>query len=240
MADNTTILMDASASVDSISATSTLSSTAVGHHSRKHERLVGTAGNDKLIGTDGNDTIFGGKGDDTILGGGGSDKIFGGEGNDRIVGDGSPKGSSAVQGTDLLQGGAGNDTIFGGKGRDILLGGTGNDVLVGGKGNDLLEGGQGDDTLFGIVGSNVMIGGQGSDIYVLNHGADHDIIKGFKGSEGDKLSLSDNVTFDKLTFTQIGRNTSIKSGSDDIALLIGVKPNQITAADFVAKPALPQ
>ena len=52
--------------------------------SRRHDTIIGGAGDDKLKGGHGDDTIDGGDGDDWIDGGPGDDTIDGGSGNDYI------------------------------------------------------------------------------------------------------------------------------------------------------------
>ena len=61
-----------------------------------------------------------------------------------------------------------------------LVGMAGGEVLKGGFNHDTLAGGRGDDTLQG---------GAGSDVFVYASGDGADTISGFKGSEGDKISL---------------------------------------------------
>lgn len=175
---------------------------------------TGTPGNDNLGGSGGNDTIGGGGGNDTIGGGGGNDVITGDDGNDQ------------------LDGGDGNDLLRGGAANDQLLGLGGNDRLSGGDGNDRLEGGDGNDRLFGGKGSDRLRGGRGRDIFALERGPGRDRIEDFR-DRIDRLGLTPGLRFRRLELEQKGRNTLISVGNDDLALLVGVRAAQITAADFV-------
>lgn len=162
--------------------------------------------------------------DDIIEGGDDNDNINGLGGNDNLSGD---------EGNDTLNGGAGNDTLKGGAAKDKLLGLGGNDVLSGGDGNDNLEGGAGKDKLFGGRGSDTLNGGKGRDIFVLEKGKGRDRIEDFQNSI-DRLGLTPGLRFRKLDIEQKRGNTLISQGKDDLALLVGIRANQITAADFVS------
>lgn len=129
---------------------------------------------------------------------------------------------TGTQGDDVLNGGAGNDRLIGNDGNDVLVGGTGNDFLDGGAGSDRLSGGPGNDTL---------IGGAGSDVFVLERGKGRDLIRDFQDQQ-DKLELGRGMSFSDLKLTRSGRNTIVSIGQDQLAILVGVKVNQITAADF--------
>ena len=113
-------------------------------------------------------------------------------------------------------------------------GGKGNDKLDGGKGNDKLDGSDGDDYLDGGKGNNILTGGKGKNTFVLNRGTGFDTIKDFKvGEDHLKLShLGSGTGFQDLTFTQKGSDTLINSGSDQLAVLKGIRTDQITASDF--------
>lgn len=167
-----------------------------------------------VTGTPDNDNLNGGTGNDTIGGGGGNDVITGEDGDDILNGD---------AGNDLLRGGSANDQLNGLGGNDRLSGGDGNDILNGGGGNDRLLGGKGSDRLRG---------GKGRDIFALERGPGRDRIEDFR-DRVDRLGLTPGLRFRQLTIEQKGRNTLIRVGSDDLALLVGVRAAQITAADFV-------
>jgi Ca2+-binding RTX toxin-like protein len=159
----------------------------------------------------------------TINGGDGKDDLTGTNRDDLINGNG---------GNDRLYGGLGNDKLVGGLGDDLLEGGSGNDYLYGNEGNDRLWGGAGDDRLIGGSGINWLTGGAGSDRFVLGAGAGFDIITDFSLSSGDRLSLSDSLSFSDLTITGIGQNTLIRSGSDELAFLSNVSASSITQSAF--------
>lgn len=129
----------------------------------------------------------------------------------------------------------GNDILTGTDNNDVLAGGGGNDVLKGGDGRDRLLGGNGQDVLWGGTGNNVLIGGKGQDIFVLEPGAGRSVIQDFRDRQ-DKLGLLPGMNFRNLDIEQRGNRTIISMGNDVLAILRGVKENQITAADFTRVP----
>jgi Ca2+-binding RTX toxin-like protein len=131
----------------------------------------------------------------------------------------------------VLRGTNQKDRLEGKSGNDRLLGLKGNDVLVGSGGQDKLFGGDGQDKLFGGVGADRLIGGNGRDIFALEKGNGRDIIQDFQ-QQNDRLGLTQGVRFGQLGISQQGQNTLIRIGNDPLALLIGVRSDQITAADF--------
>lgn len=159
-----------------------------------------------ITGEDANDRLIGTDRDDLIKGNGGNDRLFGGLGNDKLVG---------------------------GFGDDLLEGGVGNDELYGNEGNDRLRGGDGDDRLIGGSGFNTLTGGTGADVFVLTVGAGFDTITDFRFGTGDRLSLSEGLSFSDLTITGVGRNTVISFGNDELALLRNVGAASLTEAVFV-------
>lgn len=159
-------------------------------------------------------TIEGEAGDDNLTGTNRDDLIDGKAGDDRLFG------------------ATGNDQLIGGLGHDSLSGGAGNDYLFGNEGNDRLRGGAGDDRLVGGAGSNVLTGGKGADIFVLAPGAGFDTITDFNPSSGDRLRLSDGLSFSHLTITEVGRNTLISFGTDELALLRTIAAVSITESVF--------
>jgi Ca2+-binding RTX toxin-like protein len=151
---------------------------------------------------------------DDLIGTAGNDVITGLAGNDRLTG---------LTGNDQLVGDLGADTLDGNENDDRLLGGIGNDQLHGGSGNDRLDGGKGRDTL---------LGGSDRDLFVLRRRDGRDTIRDFRDRQ-DRLVLSGGLRFKNLTIRQLGRNTSISAGGEALAILVGVRSAQITAADFV-------
>lgn len=128
---------------------------------------------------------------------------------------------------------AGDDTLLGDERNNLLVGLEGNDLLSGEAGNDTLEGGRGSDRLYSGPGSDRLKGGRGRDLFVLEKGAGRDIIQDFS-DRVDRLGLADGLKFRRLTITQKGQNTLISFRQDPLALLIGVRARQLTAADFTA------
>jgi hypothetical protein len=177
----------------------------------RDNQLRGTNQDDVILGLGGNDTLIGRQGNDTLRGGKGNDRLDGGAGND------------------LLIGGVGDDTLIGGQGNDTLRGGSGNDRLVATAGNNLLEGGRGQDTL---------IGGQGVDVFVIGESVGFSEIRRFQTRLpnrpiSDKIALLDNLRFRNLTLREQRGATWIGVGNNPIAVLLNVKPNQLSAADFI-------
>jgi Ca2+-binding RTX toxin-like protein len=170
--------------------------------------------------TGGNDNLGGGSQNDNLNGGGGNDDLSGNGGNDR------------------LNGGPGNDILRGGEGNDTLLGLGGNDTLLGEAGNDTLNGGLGKDRLFGGLNSDSLTGGQGHDRFALERGPGRDRILDFQNGL-DRLGLTPGLRFRNLSILPRGRNTLIRAGGDPLALILDVRANQITAADFVKISAPP-
>lgn len=175
--------------------------------------LVGTPNNDVLAGAGGDDIIRGLAGNDRIKGFGGSDRLIGGGGNDRLVG------------------GDDDDILRGGGGRDRLIGNAGNDTLIGNGGNDVLKGGTGEDILRGARGDDKLIGGAGDDIFVLKKGQGTDFIRDFKSGE-DRIQLQGSLGFGDLSFQKQGNKTLILADGEELALLRGIQPNQLSQADF--------
>lgn len=160
----------------------------------------------------------------TLNGEAGDDELTGTKRDDLITGN---------EGDDRLYGRQGNDRLTGGLGDDLLTGGAGNDELYGNEGNDRLNGGNGDDRLVGGTGFNILTGGAGADVFVLAAGSGFDTITDFRFGSGDRLSLSGGLAFSDLTFTELGRNTRISYGSDELALLRNITAASISEAVFV-------
>jgi large repetitive protein len=150
----------------------------------------------------------------------------------------APSGSPGAPGTPGTPGisvtptkAVGNDaTIRGTEGRDRLTGTSKNETLIGGGSNDFLKGGSGNDKLFGGVGNDQLLGGKGKDIFVLEKGKGFDTIKDFENGL-DHLAVP-GVKLKKLGISQKGRDTVISFGKDELAVLVGIQPNQITPKDF--------
>lgn len=162
-------------------------------------------------------------------------------GNDIPAGNSPP--AKPTAGNDILTGNkidetidgqAGDDLISGLDGNDLLLGSDGNDTLNGGNGNDQLQGGNGNDLLYGGTGSDRLWGDSGKDCFVLERGLGRDTIYDFR-DRIDRIGLQPGLRFNQLIITQQGKNILIstgKKGNDPLALLIGVRIDQISSQDF--------
>jgi Ca2+-binding RTX toxin-like protein len=185
--------------------------------------LFGDRGNDFVEGNDGNDFLSGNMGNDFLDGGLGDDVVHGGQDDDRLRGD---------DGKDTLLGDLGNDCIQGNLGDDRLLGNQGDDKLWGNAGNDSLWGGQGNDILLGGIGEDVLFGNWGNDIFVLVMGEGIDRIMDF--GVGDRLGLSNGLSYTQLTLSQNGGNTIISRNNQVLAILEGVASETVQESRFVS------
>jgi Ca2+-binding RTX toxin-like protein len=176
--------------------------------------LTGTSGADAISGLDGADILRGRNGDDILDGGDGADALFGDAGDD------------------VLRGGLKNDALDGGQGNDMLFGGEGGDALTGGAGNDTLSGGS---------GSDVLAGGSGDDVFVFDRSGGSDLVLDFRvGPSGgdviDVRALPNVRSFDELA-ALIGQNALghavIDGGEHGSMTLVGVRPEQLAADDFL-------
>jgi Ca2+-binding RTX toxin-like protein len=211
--------------------------TLIGGNSR--DTLIGGEGNDFLNGGEGDNTLDGGDGRDTLIGGNSRDTLNGDEGNDSLDGGGGEdaldggEGNDTLlggQGQDTLTGGNGNDSLDGGEGDDRLYGDAGNDTLTGGNGQDWLVGGDGDDVLSGGFGNDQLTGGLGMDTFVLTPGENQDTITDFSLGEGDKLGLTNGVTFNDLFF----QGNEIRYNGQTLAMLNGINTSTLTEDAFIS------
>ncbi|MBC1239950.1 SdiA-regulated domain-containing protein [Nostoc sp. 2RC] len=127
-------------------------------------------------------------------------------------------------GKGILIGNGGDDNFSGGNGKDTLFGNAGNDRLLGGNGADILWGGEGDDLLNG---------GKGRDIFILsadNNGTD--TIQDFNPRQ-DFIGLSGGLSLRQLTFVDVNCAAAILFGNDTLALLPGIKANQLLESSFI-------
>ncbi|MCL4680243.1 MAG: hypothetical protein KJZ92_03130 [Rhodocyclaceae bacterium] len=225
-----------------------------------NQTIDGGAGDDLIYADKGNDTVSGGDGNDTFKVSGnkcagfeGWDKYDGGDGNDKIVvfgekvdigltafsaansietidvtgatgpvrllGDGSANtldfSGTTLVGDIMIDGGGGNDTIIGSAGAEIIRGDSGNDVLNGGAGNDLLN------------------GGSGLDVFDFNQGWGRDTVADYRDNY-DKFDFRDSgaASFAGVTVAQVGLDTVISVGGDEVVLL-GINAATITQSDFI-------
>lgn len=160
-------------------------------------------------------------------------RLQGSDRADRLVGSNAADDLDGNGGNDKLFGIGGDDFLFGYRGNDLLVGDAGDDLLSGGEGNDILRGGKGDDYLSGGKGNNTIFCGSGRDAIALTTGRGFDRVRDFSNGQ-DKLFLPEKLKFGSLTITQTGKDTTIRSGSDPLATLVGIRANQITAADVLS------
>ncbi|UVC08227.1 hypothetical protein IHQ71_24225 [Rhizobium sp. TH2] len=109
---------------------------------------------------------------------------------------------------------------------------AGNSVL-GSVGNDLLLGRGGDDTIQGSFGKDILVGGAGEDTFVFDLGMGKDTIRDFDADNSDGAQDFLDAVFADATITKSGKNTLLDFGDGDAFLLIGIKPGEIDASDFV-------
>lgn len=185
-------------------------------------------GSDRIAGNDGHDLIRGGSGQDTLCGDGGDDTLDGGSGHDRIEGG---------TGSDHLDGASGNDSLDGGHGHDTLLGNGDNDTLAGGKGNDRLDGGNGADQLNGGLGNDLLTGGDGADLFVMDVRNGHDTVTDFEiGLDRIDLRPMGASSFDQLTITDDGTDTTVDFGISGRIVLRDLRADDLSLSDFVIDP----
>lgn len=109
----------------------------------------------------------------------------------------------------------------------------GNDALCGGKGKDLLDGGTGNDIAYGGDGKDIHIGGMGRDIFVVDLDSQSvDLFQDFQINR-DRIGLPLALHPDMIDIVDHRSGTALKLGTDTLAVLQGIKPNQIDANDFV-------
>lgn len=116
-------------------------------------------------------------------------------------------------------------------GKDRVLGSADADRLSGLQGDDFMFGKAGNDVLDGSFGNNVLTGGKGFDTFVCT-ATDGDTITDFDANGGvGKQDLIDifGTVFD---VEKAGKNTIINVQGDEI-LLIGIRPKEIDASDFI-------
>ncbi|MBC1221812.1 phytase [Nostoc sp. UCD121] len=203
------------------------------------------AGSDSSVsGNDGDDQIFigqngpvqntsadGGNGDDviTVIEASGSNNLLGAAGDDTLtVIEGSRQSLFGGSGNDTLTSKGSNNRLYGGSGDDKLFSNV-NDSLFGGDRNDVLFAGQG--------GGNRLSGGTGADQFWIANASlptSKNIVTDFAIGI-DKIGLGGiGVTqVSDLTLLQQGSDTLVKIGNTELASLLGITSNILTANDFV-------
>ncbi|MDX1978093.1 MAG: Calx-beta domain-containing protein [Pseudanabaenaceae cyanobacterium bins.68] len=210
-----------------------------------NDSIQGGVGNDTVVGGAGNDTIVGGAGDDVVIWqeGDGSDSLDGGEGLDQLtlnLNTASDQIAIAAQGNQILVSRAEINPF------SLNLTAIEQLFINGGSGNDLinastslaslalsLNGDPGNDTLIGGLSNDLLTGGDGGDLFVISRNAGSDTITDFvKGT--DLIGLGGGLTFGNLTISAASSNiTTITSGEQIIATLLGVTASSLTNSDFV-------
>ncbi|WP_016950144.1 CHRD domain-containing protein [Anabaena sp. PCC 7108] len=223
------------------------------------DTINSTADNDIFAG-DGNDVVIvnshssvsAGDGDDNVTvgvdgpahdtivnGGNGEDKLFVAEadGTNNIFGAADADEITVIEGShQFLFGGSGDDKIVSQGSNNRLFGGSGIDVLVSNQ-NDSLSGGEGDDVLFaGKEGGNKLTGGAGIDQFWVANGSlpiTKNTVTDFTIGV-DKIGFGgvEILNFGQVIKEQMGADTLLKTGTTEIALLVGINANSLTANDF--------
>lgn len=122
-------------------------------------------------------------------------------------------------------------TMVGLQGKDTILGNDGDDLILGGGNDDILNGGNGNDVIFGGKGNDQLIGGKGNDVFVLARDNGFDTVKDFR--QGDHIGLANGLEYKDLSFAKVTNGTLVKAGNEQLALLQGVTPNQLSASSFI-------
>ncbi|NEQ39622.1 MAG: peptidylprolyl isomerase [Okeania sp. SIO3I5] len=175
--------------------------------------------------------VFGLEGDDEITGSIINDVINGNQGNDSLDGRDSSDYLRGGRGLDLLSGGLDDDILNGNLDSDTLFGDEGNDFLRGGKDSDVLTGGEGNDILIGDAGTDNLVGETGADTFVLavidNEEDNADTIEDFNFSEGDRIGISEPISF--VSFTQEGDSTiiQIEAEEEENNIILGTVNNSV-------------
>lgn len=143
-----------------------------------------------------------------------------------------PNGKLASKEGGVLNGNNKDGTLIGLGGKDAIYGNNGDDILSGGANNDTLIGGNGNDLLIGGKSKDLLTGGAGSDTFVVAPKSGLDTITDFRNGR-DFIGLGDGLKFEDLSIVKGAGGTLIKAGNEQLALLQGVKPGQLSAASFI-------
>ena len=201
----------------------------------------GGAGNDTLdMGRDA-DVAFGEAGDDLLIGGASYDWLDGGAGNDTASYADSDAGVRIDLGAGTASGGHAQGPVNGVVTGEVLISienliGSGfADRLTGDGGANRLEGGAGRDTLTGGAGDDALTGGSGADRFVFAEGFGMDRILDFRPADVIEFAgdLFDDMTALWDAATQVGRNTVIALGDEDVLTLENTRLSQLAEDDFI-------
>ncbi|MEM9450221.1 MAG: calcium-binding protein [Cyanobacteria bacterium P01_E01_bin.6] len=135
-------------------------------------------------------------------------------------------------GNDLLIGCTRGEVLKGGRGDDRIKAGSGDDRVFGQQGDDVIHAGDGDDLIVGGRGNNTVFGGDGADIFRLNKGRGVTVIKDFSLDDGDVLDVRKGA-IKQIEFTQVGRDTVVSLGRDELAVLSNVNADSLPASVLV-------
>ena len=225
-----------------------------------NQTIDGGAGDDVIYADKGNDILSGGDGNDTFRVSGnqcsnfeGWDKFSGGAGNDSIVAFGSKvdigltafNAGNSVETIDLsgltgqgrlLGDWAANTLDFSATtllGHVVIDGGGGNDIITGSAGAEVIRGGDGNDAVGGKGGNDLLYGGNGRDTFTFDQGWGRDTVADYRDNY-DKLDMraSGAHAFAELTVAQVGVDTVVSFGGDDVVLQ-GINAHSITQSDFM-------
>ncbi|MEO0406035.1 MAG: hypothetical protein AAF289_01665 [Cyanobacteria bacterium P01_A01_bin.135] len=207
------------------------------------EAAVGAAGQvdivASLIGLNLGDNVehlvLGGSADLSGSGNGSANRLYGNGGGNRLVGRGGADTLYGAAGDDDLLGNQGQDLLVGQQGADWLRGQSDDDILMGGGGADQLWGGAGRDRLAGGDGRDQLWGGGGQDWFVLDSGG-FDIVQDFQDGR-DWFVLPVGIEPGLIDAIGVGELTLLALEGRAIALVNGVAPEQIDAADFTSPDA---
>ena len=125
------------------------------------------------------------------------------------------------------------DTLLGGDAVDNLSGGNGNDFVWGGSGNDILNGGAGNDLMGGEGGNDVLTGGNGNDRFRFSDDDGKDRITDFAVGQ-DKIELL-LIPVNIVKIAQVGTDTTITYGDQDVITLTGVSVFKMSNIAFVTE-----
>jgi Ca2+-binding RTX toxin-like protein len=222
------------------------------------DTMRGFAGNDSVSGLEGNDSLFGGDGVDTLRGGAGDNALWGLNGADSL--DGGAGNDQAIYKSDrslaTISGTAGQFTVTLGSFTDTLtsietvnfngavytFAELQSGITLGTSGADNITGTSGSDTIDGRAGGDTLTGGAGDDTFVNSSGFDT-ITDFVAGGTDDRINLSSIAPlsdFSKVIglASQVGADTVIALGTNNVITLKNVTLANLTAADFVlAAPA---
>lgn len=137
-----------------------------------------------------------------------SGMVVGGDGDDLLIGCTQGEVLKAGRGDDRVKAGSGNDRVFGNNGDDVINAGAGDDLIVVGRGN------------------NTVLGGDGADIFRLSKGKGVTLIKDFRLEDGDALDVRQG-SISRIEFSQVGRNTLVSLGKDELAVLRNVQADSL-------------